>query len=77
MFEWPQVFQDGTADYSGPTGRAEAISDGLSGWGLCYAGAPIPEKFGWGMICIAKATDLSVVDLKKNLIKEADKFLKG
>lgn len=53
--QYPEIFITGKPDYENTKkGRNQALSDGLAGWGCCYAGAKLPEKFGEGLVEIVK-----------------------
>lgn len=72
-FCWPQVFINGNYNYNDPK---QALADAYSGWGLCSAGADIPENFGKGMVFIAEylripnSLEEELNKLKKILLKE-------
>ena len=54
---WPEVFTNPDFQYGDTeSDLILAICDGLTGWGNCHAGAPIPEGFGRGMVKIGVLT---------------------
>ncbi len=58
------------------TAKAVACACALSAWAYCLAGNKPPEKFGFGMIALAKWSGLEVIDLQKeNAGKVADRAL--
>ena len=68
---WPPVFITGQVDADtfpseeagSPEAKIKACADALLAWAHCMAGNKPPEKFGVGMIALAKWAGLSVEDL--------------
>ena len=78
---WPEIFKTPpeSAEKYRPelepdTRRLMALSDQHSGWGLCMAGAEIPEQFGVGMALLRQITGAGTPEeclaLSKELIPD-------
>jgi hypothetical protein len=58
---WPKVFltPDEVTYENSDNGRLEALADAMCGWGNCFSGAPMPEKFGVAMAKISQALNIT------------------
>ena len=69
-YQWPEIFIN-PEKCAPPNEHARelAIAHASLGWGLCCAGAEMPEKFGEGMIKLAEWAGVKVLtpDVTKKL----------
>lgn len=73
-YQWPKIFVDPDQCEPPKKHRRElAIAHACHGWGLCYAGAEVPKKFGGGMVKLAdwaESTEAFTPDVVKSLAGE-------
>jgi hypothetical protein len=73
-FMWPDVFTEGSEDYSQTKeGRRRALADANQGWGICLSGGKPPANFGKGMAAIGEFLGASTEP--ENISRLTDEFL--